>query len=305
MELIPIAEESLGVRSMALFVETKDVAVLFDAGLSLSPRRFGLPPHPLELKKAEELRERLLEFATAADVITVSHYHRDHFTPWYKSAYMATEDDTYVRTYRDKLVLAKSPEGINWSQRRRHYGFKKAVGRMARIEYADGKAYSFGGTVLRASPPLPHGPEGSKTGFVIAFVLEAEGERLLYMPDVQGPASEAALRFAQEVAPTIAIVGGPPTYLASMDWRPAVQNLARLALTPGLKLLVVAHHALRDVDWRTKLEPALKAASSAGVEVKTYAGLLGREDELLEARRRELYQLMPAEPKELEGGGEE
>ncbi|AEA12057.1 hypothetical protein TUZN_0563 [Thermoproteus uzoniensis 768-20] len=305
MEVVPIAEESLGVRSMALFVKTRDVAILFDAGISLSPRRFGLPPHPLEIRRVQELRAKLLEYAAAADVVTVSHYHRDHFTPWYNSAYMATDDSTYIEIYKKKLILAKSPQGINWSQRRRHYGFKKAVEKIAEIEYADGKSYRFGRTTVTASPPLPHGPEGAKTGFVLAFLVEDGEERLLYMPDVQGPANEAAVRFAEEARPTIAVVGGPPTYLAGFEWSVGVDYLARLARMPGLETLVVAHHALRDLDWRAKLEPVFKAASEAGVEVKTYAGLLGREDELLEARRKELYKLMPAEPKSLEEGEEE
>ena len=305
MEIVPIAEESLGVRSMALFVRTRDVSILFDAGVSLSPRRFGLPPHPLELERVRELRAKIIEYASSADVITVSHYHRDHFTPWYKSVYMATDETTHLEIYRGKLVLAKSPQGLNWSQRRRHYGFKKAVEQVAKLEYADGKTYRFGDTILTASPPLPHGPEGAKTGFVIAFVVGEGDERLLFMPDVQGPANEAALEFAFSVAPTIAIIGGPPTYLNNVEWTTGVKNLTKLASMPGLRVLVVAHHALRDLDWRARLASVFEAASKTGVSVKTYAGLLGKEDELLEARRKELYKLVPAEPRDLEGGEEE
>lgn len=305
MEIIPLAEESLGVRSMALFVQTKHVSILFDAGISLSPRRFGLPPHPLELERVRELRAKIVEYASSADVITVSHYHRDHFTPWYRSEYMATDETTYVQIYRGKLVLAKSPQGINWSQRRRHHGFKKAVEPIARLEYADGKTYRFGGTAVTVSPPLPHGPEGAKTGYVIAFVVEDREERLLFMPDVQGPANDAALSFAYTVAPTVAIVGGPPTYLNNVEWAVGVQNLAKLASMPGLTMLVIAHHALRDLEWREKLAQVFEAASKAGVEVKTYAGLLGKQDELLEARRRDLYRLMPAELRSAEDDEEE
>ena len=32
MEVVPVGEESLGVRSVCLYVETRDVRVLFDAG---------------------------------------------------------------------------------------------------------------------------------------------------------------------------------------------------------------------------------------------------------------------------------
>lgn len=83
MELIPIGEESLGVRSMCIYVETRDVRILFDAGMSLAPRRFGLPPHQKELERAREVRAQVTRMAESADLITVSHYHRDHFTPWY------------------------------------------------------------------------------------------------------------------------------------------------------------------------------------------------------------------------------
>ena len=93
MEVVPVGEESLGVRSMCLYVETRDVRVLLDAGVSLAPRRFGLPPHPRELERAREVRAAILRLAEETDVVTVSHYHRDHFTPWYPSVYMATDGE--------------------------------------------------------------------------------------------------------------------------------------------------------------------------------------------------------------------
>ncbi|CCC81502.1 MBL fold metallo-hydrolase [Thermoproteus tenax] len=293
MEIVPIAEESLGVRSMALFVRTSDVGILFDAGISLAPRRDGLPPHPLELGRVAELRRAMLDLAPQADVITVSHYHRDHFTPWYASAYMGTDEGTFRAIYSGKLILAKSPQGLNWSQRRRHYGFAKAVGDIARVEYADGKAYEFGGTKIYVSTPLPHGPEGSAAGFVIAFSVEVADEKLLFMPDVQGPANEKALSFAREVRPDIVIVGGPPLYLKSVDSTIGLRGLKKLSQTPGLQLLVVAHHTLRELNWKRILSPILELAAKRGIEVKTYAELLGREVDLLEARRRELYRETP------------
>jgi predicted metallo-beta-lactamase superfamily hydrolase len=35
MEVVPVGEESLGVRSMCLYVETRDVRILFDASACL------------------------------------------------------------------------------------------------------------------------------------------------------------------------------------------------------------------------------------------------------------------------------
>ena len=48
MRIVPLAADSLGARSMATFVETRDVSVLVDPSVRLAPVRYDLPPHPLE-----------------------------------------------------------------------------------------------------------------------------------------------------------------------------------------------------------------------------------------------------------------
>ena len=50
MKIIPIASDSLGVRSMATYVETKDCKILIDPSAALGPKRYGLPPHNKELE---------------------------------------------------------------------------------------------------------------------------------------------------------------------------------------------------------------------------------------------------------------
>ncbi|MEM2886008.1 MAG: hypothetical protein QXF24_07975, partial [Thermoproteota archaeon] len=84
IELKPVAFESMGVRSMCCLVETPDLSALFDAGVSLGPR-FSLPPHPLEYLALAEARRKIRESARKADIVTVSHYHFDHFTPPFHS----------------------------------------------------------------------------------------------------------------------------------------------------------------------------------------------------------------------------
>jgi len=81
IKVMPLAAESLGVRSMCTLVETPDVNVLLDAGISLCPYRFNLPPHPIEFKTIENLRGRIAEAADRAEVVTISHYHFDHNKP--------------------------------------------------------------------------------------------------------------------------------------------------------------------------------------------------------------------------------
>ncbi|MCU7786786.1 MBL fold metallo-hydrolase [Pyrobaculum sp. 3827-6] len=294
MEIRPVGEESLGVRSMCLYVETRDVRILLDAGVSLAPRRFGLPPHPRELERARAVRAEIMRLAEGADVVTISHYHRDHFTQWYPSTYMATDGETYRRVYGGRKVLAKSPHDLNWSQRRRHYGLAKALQEAgAEVAYADGGEWRFEGTVVKASQSLWHGPAGSKTGRVVAFAVLDGEERLAFVPDVEGPVEPEPVDFLREVRPTIVVLGGPPTYL---NWE-LDKPLAYLreVVDLGPRVLVLAHHLLRDAEWRGKVAPVLEYAERRGVAVTTYAGLLGRGEELLEARRRELYQAEPAE----------
>lgn len=59
IHIVPLAAESFGVRSMCTLVETPDVEILLDAGVSLCPNRFGLPPHPMEFKAIEESRRKI------------------------------------------------------------------------------------------------------------------------------------------------------------------------------------------------------------------------------------------------------
>ena len=54
IKAMPIAAESLGVRSMCTYIETPDLRVLLDAGVSLCPYRFRLPPHPKEFEAIKE-----------------------------------------------------------------------------------------------------------------------------------------------------------------------------------------------------------------------------------------------------------
>ncbi|MFA7079540.1 MAG: hypothetical protein WC203_01415, partial [Candidatus Bathyarchaeia archaeon] len=83
IRVTPLASESFGVRSMCTLVETPNVSLLLDAGISLCPYRFNLPPHPIEFQTINRLRRDIADAAEKADVVTISHYHFDHHTPSY------------------------------------------------------------------------------------------------------------------------------------------------------------------------------------------------------------------------------
>src|SRR3990170_5262985 len=232
----PLAAESLGVRSMCTLVETPDVTVLLDAGVSLAPNRFGLPPHPAEFRTIEKLRKRIAEAADKAEVVTISHYHFDHHTPSYEDWLVngTEEKETARQIYQDKRVLVKNPrEKINPSQRRRGWLFQKTGGKHAKtLENADGKAFTFGkNTALHFSEPVAHGPEDAMLGWVVMAEVEYEEEKFLFAPDVQGPMSTRTLELIKTAKPQVLMVGGPPFYLGSFrvdeaQLQKAVSNLA-------------------------------------------------------------------------------
>src|ERR1035437_10487235 len=152
IKITPLAAESFGVRSMCTLVETPDVKVLLDGGLSLAPSRFSLPPHPIEYQTIARLRKTIAEAADKAQVTTISHYHFDHHTPFFEDWVVNwTQDgETARQIYQNKTVLAKNAkEKINASQRQRAWMFQKTGGKHAKsVEAADGKTFAYGETIL-------------------------------------------------------------------------------------------------------------------------------------------------------------
>jgi len=62
-----LAADSMGVRSLATVVNACGVRLGLDLGASLAPRRYGLPPHELELKALERALKRAAEEVQASD----------------------------------------------------------------------------------------------------------------------------------------------------------------------------------------------------------------------------------------------
>ncbi len=301
IKVTPLASESFGVRSMCTYVETPDVRLLLDAGISLPPSRFGLPPHPLEFETIARLRKRIAESADKAEIVTISHYHFDHHTPSFEDWLINWTEakETARQIYQDKRVLLKNPrEKINPSQRHRAWLFQKTGGKHAKsLEVADGKAFTFGkDTMLRFFEPVTHGPENAALGWVIMAEITCDGESFLFAPDVQGPISSHTLELIKTAKPDVVMVGGPPFYLGSfkvaeVELLQGVRNLASLAET--VPLLLLEHHALRDESWGERTRQVFESAKKAGNVVQTAAEYAGLENVFLESRRKQLFEELP------------
>lgn len=295
IRVVPLAAESLGVRSMCTYIETPDIHILLDAGVSLCPYRFRLPPHTQEFEAVREARKKIVEYAKKADVVTISHYHFDHHTPSFEDWLCNwTDAKTARQIYEDKLVLAKSYRiDVNASQRRRGWVFEKTGGKHAKkLEFADGKTFTFGETRLEFSRPVFHGLPNTPLGWVLMTTIDYEDERMLFAPDVQGPMDNTTLRTILAEKSQLLIIGGPPCYLAGFrvdeqQIRFGLKNLETLAKT--VPVIVVEHHLLRDVEWRDSAKRIFRSAQDFGNKIITAAEFLGEKDRLLEARRKQLF----------------
>lgn len=295
----PLAFESLGVRSMATYVETQDVRFIIDPGSALGPR-FRLNPHEREYAALHRTREDILDSAKDVDLLTISHYHFDHFVPNFENwRFIWSSPEMAEELYTDKLILAKDiSENINTSQRKRGYMFrKKNLDHADEIRVADDREFEFGSTKLRFSEPLYHGPEGTKLGYVLVLTVETPNCSLVHAPDVQGPMYRKSLKYILEQEADVLLIGGPPIYisfkLADEDLEAGRSNLVKLA--EEIPRLVVDHHLLRTTDYLDYLEPAVKVAERRGNDLLAASELIGKEPELLEARRKELHKEKPIE----------
>ena len=297
IRVTPLAAESFGVRSMCTLVETPDVRVLLDAGVSLCPNRFGLPPHPLEFEAIAQCRQCIAAAANKAELVTISHYHFDHHTPSFEDWVVNWTEakETARQIYHAKTVLIKNPkEKINASQRQRAWLFKKTGGKHAKkLEVADCKRFTFGkSTKISFSEPVFHGPENSMLGWTIMTLVEYEDERFMFAPDVQGPMSLRTLELIKNAKPQVAMVGGPPFYLSGFkvketQLQSGLKNLVNIVR--NVPLTILEHHALRDERWQQKIRPVYKAASITGHELLAAAEFAGQKNKFLEFARKKLY----------------
>ena len=159
MKIIPIAFDSMGTRAMACYIETKGIKIFIDPGVSLAPIRYGMEPHPFELKRLNEHWNEIKKFARDSDVLIVTHYHYDHHNP--------TDG---LEIYKNKIVFIKNPtEKINFSQKGRASFFLQQIKNLPkRIEFCDAKEFEFNKTKIKELSIPFHG-FGSNIGYIFSW----------------------------------------------------------------------------------------------------------------------------------------
>jgi predicted metallo-beta-lactamase superfamily hydrolase len=284
LNIKPLAFDSFGVRSMATFVETDDVAVLIDPGVSLAPSRYGLPPHPIEEQRMTERWADVKDHAARSDVLIVTHYHYDHHDP----------DEPEV--YEGKIVYLKHPtEKINKSQAGRAAHFLEQLDELPRsLDIADGNEFKHGSTSIRFSPPVYHGTN-PRLGYVVEVSISCGGEKVVFTSDVEGPSVADQADFILQESPDLLILDGPMTYMLGFRYSQkslelAIENINRIIAETAVKTLVVEHHFMRDLKYKERIPEVYDCAAENDVTVMTAAEYSGHDLDMLEARRKELYQ---------------
>jgi len=284
MKITPLAAESMGSRSMATCVETKECKVLIDPGANVGSLRFGLSPHPLEKWLLQKHRERIASYTQLSDIVIITHYHFDHFTP-----------DAYD-LYKNKILFLKNPnQKINVRQRNRAFEFLKNIkGLPSEISYVDGRALDVGKTRFVFSEPILHGAV-ERMGFVIQVALKEDEETFLFSSDIQGPCRKAPVDFILRINPDFIYLDGPVTYLHDASGsretlNKTVTRIISILEKTKVTKVIIDHHLLRDLHWREKIQPVFAFANPKGIIIQTASEFRGEENNLLEARRRQLYE---------------
>lgn len=294
IRVLPLAFESFGVRSMATLVETDDVKLVIDPGSALGPR-FKLSPHEREYTALARSRQIILDAARDADILTISHYHFDHYVPSFEDwTWTWSSPELAERLYHGKLILVKDIHSdINLSQRKRGYMFQKLNSKITKeIQVADGKKFEFSRTTLEFSKPVFHGAADSQLGYVLMLTVRTPVCSFMHASDVQGPIDEEALRLILKQMPDMLVIGGPPLYLKNFkideeSLTNALNNMVKIV--KAIPLTVIDHHILRSLDYKEYLTPVFAEAEKSGHRVISASELVGQEPQLLEAKRKELH----------------
>ncbi len=281
MKIVPVAFDSMGARSMATYVETNDVKIFIDPGVSISPDRYSLPPHRIEIDRHRKLWDDIKKWVACSDIVVITHYHYDHHNP------------NEPEIYRNKDIFIKNPhQYINESQKNRAAFFLTQIEGIPRsITIADSTSFTFGKTKLLFSKPVFHGLS-NRLGYVILVTVE-EYSRFLFSSDIQGPLDNEAVEIIINIQPDILFLDGPSTYLLGSYYKKndidcAAGYINKIITNTKVKNLIIDHHLLRDLNY-CEFMNKINSANTNSI-IQSAARYRGIEEEPLEAMRKDFHE---------------
>lgn len=278
MKTTLLFSDSLGVRSLSAHIQTQDISIIIDPSAALGPKRYGLPPHQLELEVLQHAKKVIRNSASQSQIHIISHYHYDHYDP-------------YEEFYFGKTLLVKDPKhNINKSQQKRGTDFYKAVKDNCTFVAADNTTHQFDDTTISFSEPMPHGPDETRLGTVLMSTITDNESILVHASDVQGPISAKPTDYIIKTNPNLLILDGPPTIF--LGWKLSQDNLTcafgnlEKILDETSAHIIYDHHNTRDKKYHHYHKDILTKYPK---RIQTYAEYQGKDNLFLEAQRKELH----------------
>jgi len=314
----PVAGETLGVRALAVVVESVRGPVLAEPSFAVVPQRFGLPPHPWELAASLRIRGDLDGALWRAPTLVITHFHYDHMMAPETRPFEFYQPGIRARLYAGKEMFVRSlAPPINFMQRRRG---QELLAAFPEARQADGLQLDW----IRFSAPLPHGSHGARQGWVLGCCIETPAGRFAFGSDSQ-LMSDEAYQWLVACEPAVVMTSGPPLFrsagreggggdpcghrsddpLTSIADRTVRDGLRRLIdLARQVRFVIVDHHMARSRNFAAVLDACSR---KAGRKIYSVADWLGRPVLPLEAYRKHLHRREPIKPvwyDELQAGSE-
>jgi hypothetical protein len=146
--------------------------------------------------------------------------------------------------------------------------------------FIDGKKVKLGDTEIRFTPPLFHGTEYDRVGWVIGFTLEHRKYKLLYASDLQGPIIEDYASWIVHEKPNIIILDGATTYLFGymlnrINLNRVIKNVKTILHNTRATFIIYDHHLLRDTRYKERVAPVYESAKLLHKNIITAAEWYG------------------------------
>ena len=282
MHIEIIGAESLGVRGLCCFVETKDRNILIDPGIALGYVRHKLLPHPIQIAIDEKAQKRIIDVWSESTDIVLSHFHGDH-VPLADANPYQLDISRLIGLNPEVRIWTKDPSHFSTTEKNRatslttilHIGLISAEGKK------DGP--------MTFSGPVPHG-EAHDTLETVMMTRIEEDEVFVHAPDIQLLNDDTVSQIIYW-KPDIVLAGGPPIYLSRLSKdqiKKAWHNALRLC--QAIDRVILDHHLMRSHEGLEWLE---RLSSKTGKLVMCAADFMHKPRLLFEADRERLYKRMP------------
>ena len=282
MRIEIIGAESLGVRGLCCFVQTKDRKILIDPGIALGYIRHKLLPHPIQIAMDEKIQKRIIDVWSKSTDIVLSHFHGDH---------VPLADANPYQLNISKLI-GLNPDVRIWSKDLSHCSpaeKKRAISLAAVLHINLIPAEEKKDGPMTFSGPVPHGDQHNTSETVVMTKIE-EDEVFVHAPDIQLLNDDTVSQIIYW-KPDIVLAGGPPIYLSRLSKdqiKRAWHNALRLC--QAIDRVILDHHLMRS---REGLEWLKQLSLKTGKPVMCAADFMRKPRLLLEADREHLYEKMP------------